>query len=224
MLRRLRLILLILLGVGTVGLSPAWGSPLPVGSLFGSKNAILDGQQPLPHTVVLSGDSLQVSEGMALLTLDQGNRMIVGRESDASFLRGTDGITVSLKRGNVYLYHPQAGTGVQVKAGDLTVAPVAGQKALGEIAMSNGLVVITARDGRLQVDGNGSTRQVEAGKTITLATTAARSHQPSPQGNSHISRKKLKALAIIAAGGTALALLISDVTGNEGNQASPAAP
>jgi acetylornithine/succinyldiaminopimelate/putrescine aminotransferase len=70
----------------TVGI----GGSMPVGALMGSKNATIDGQVPLPHTTLLSGDSLHVSNGLAVVTLEQGNRMLLGRETEASFLREAD--------------------------------------------------------------------------------------------------------------------------------------
>jgi hypothetical protein len=228
MMRKIRLSLLILF-TAAVGLGPALAGPLPIGSIVGSQNAVLDGQQALPHTAVLSGDNLQVNDGMALVALDQGNRMIMGGQSEASFLRGTEGITVSLTRGNVSLYHPETSTGMHVEVGGVTVAPAKGEKTLGEIAMVDGLVVVTTKDGKLLVDGNGSTQEVSKGKTITIPAKPERAPMPSPSGNRHLNRNRIKALAVIVGGGaavalTAIALSGSNAPGCPQNQASPATP
>ena len=67
-----------------------------VGSLVGSRSTTLDGQRPLPHTVLLSGDQLQVNDGLALVTLDRGNRMMLGGQAEASFLREAKILTVTI--------------------------------------------------------------------------------------------------------------------------------
>jgi hypothetical protein len=185
---------------GKTGLSWAWvlawvmalvatvatGSPIPVGSLVWSRNATLDGQVPLPHTTLLSGDRLQVNDGLAMVTLDRGNRMILGRGSEASFLRDADAVTVSLARGDMSLYHPQASSEFRVKIGDVTVAPAQGYRTLGEIAMVDGLLVVTAKDGALQVEKAGTTKEVRKGSTVTIATTAAQAPAATPPGNTHL--------------------------------------
>jgi ferric-dicitrate binding protein FerR (iron transport regulator) len=174
---------------GLVGLVPAMASPVAIGSLKGSRNAMLDGQAPLPDTTMLSGDRLQVNDGLAMVTLDQGNRMILGRETEASFVRDDSGVTVALTRGNVSLYHPASGAGFRVKVGDVTVAPSQGFKTFGEVAMVDGLLLVTAKDGALQVEKAGTSKEVSAGKTITIATTAARAPAPvPPRGRRHLKR------------------------------------
>jgi hypothetical protein len=199
----------LVLFTGMVGLIPAMASPITIGSLVGSKNATLDGQAPLANTTVLSGDRLQVNDGLALVALNQGNRMILGQETEASFLREADGVTVSLARGGVQLYHPASSMGFQVKVGNVTVAPAQGYKTLGEIAMVDGLVVVTAKNGKLRVDGNGSTQEVSEGKTITLPANPADAPVPNPAGNRHLNRKKITALILIAGAGAATAIVLS---------------
>lgn len=207
------------------GLIPALASPPVVGSLAGSTNATLDGQAPLPNTTVLSGDKLQVRDGLAMVTLDQGNRMVLGRGSDASFSRDDSGVTVALTRGNASLYHPAAGTAVHLKVGDVTVAPAQGFKTLGEVAMVNGLLLVTAKDGTLQVEKAGTTQEVSAGKTITVATQAARAPAPVPSGNSHIKTiwgtNELILVGAIAAGVTATAIVLSNHSTTQSSTFTP---
>jgi len=145
-----------------------------VGSLVGSRNATLDGYAPLPHTVLLSGDQVAVKEGLALMTLERGNRMILGRDSEAVFLREAGLLTVRMARGNLSVYHAPDGSTLRIKAGDVIVAPAGGPGALGEITLGHGLLVVTARDGRLKVEKEGATREVEEGHTLTVAATSSR--------------------------------------------------
>lgn len=164
----------------------AMAGAVPVGALMGSKDATVDGQVPLPHTTLLSGDNLQVKNGLAMLTLDQGNRMILGRETEASFLREADAVTVSLKQGNLALYHPQASRAFRVRAGNVTVIPKEGYKTLGEIAVADGAMMVMAKDGALEVENGRTTREVAKGKTITIATSADSAPTPDPQGRRHL--------------------------------------
>lgn len=178
--------MLVLVGTIVVVAATAIAGPTSVGSLVGSKNATLDGQAPLPHTTMLSGDNLQVNDGLAIVALDQGNRMILGHGTEASFSREAGEVTVSLARGNVLMYHPEEGSVFRVKIGDVTVTPEQGSRALGELAMSDGLLVVTAKDGVLQVKKAGSMQEVSKGKTITIAESAADAPTQMRQGRRHL--------------------------------------
>ena len=114
-----------------MGVMPVQAGSAAVGSIAGSRNATLSGAVLVPNTTVFSGDQLQVREGVAVVALDAGNRMVFGRQTEASFERGAKDVTVLLSRGNVSMYHPGASLGVAVKAGDVTVRPAAGYKTLG---------------------------------------------------------------------------------------------
>lgn len=197
--------------VGGVGLAAAaaLGSSAPVGSLVGSKNATLDGQVPLPHTTVLSGDNLQVRSGLAMVTLDQGSRMILGGETEVSFRRGADGVAVSLTHGNMSLYHSEAGTRFRVKIGDVIVVPTRGCRTMGEIAMVSGLLRVTAKEGALEVEASGTTKEVRKGRTIMLASTVGRVPAPTPPGNQHIGHKAHLTMAAVAGGAVATLVTIA---------------
>jgi len=157
---------LILLGLVAV---PAFAGSAVVGSVAGSMNATVGGQNLLPNTTLFSGDSLQVKDGVAVVALGSSSRMVFGRDTVASFLRESNEVTVLLGQGNVSLFHDAEGVAVRMKIGDLSVVPVSGFKTLGEVAMLNGAVVVTAKDGALNVDeGNGQVVNVAKGKTITV--------------------------------------------------------
>lgn len=177
----------VLVLVAMVGLNvAAAGTSVPIGSLVGSKNTVLDGQPALPHTALLSGDNLHVGDGVAVVTLERGNRMLLGRNTEASFLAEMDGVTVSMTRGNMSLYHPEASRAFRVKIGGVTVTTRQGSRALGEIATLNGLLQVTAKEGVLEVEKAGTTEEVGTGKTITIATADARTGTPNPAGKQHI--------------------------------------
>lgn len=215
----------------------AISSPMPLGSLLGSKNATLDGQAPLPHTTLLEGDSLRVTDGLAMVTLDQGNRMVLGSQTQASFLREANAVTVSLTQGHVSLYHPRASSSFRIKAGDVTVSPANGYQTLGEVAVADGLLAVTAKDGALEVEKGGTTQEVANGKTITLATTAGRAPTPVPPkrhlkhfpfpgnpSNAHITAPTpLLVVSMLAAVGFGTAYLVDELTESD-QPASPVTP
>jgi hypothetical protein len=150
----------------------AAAGPEAVGSLVGSRNATLDGKSPLAHTVLLSGDQLAVNDGLAMVTLDRGNCMYMGEDSEASFFREAKTLTVLVARGNLSLYHPKDGSGLRVKAGDVTVVPAEGGKVLGEIAVADGVLVVTVNEGSVMIEMDGTTSEVAKGHTMTIGTAA----------------------------------------------------
>jgi len=173
---------LILLGV--VAVAPVFAGSAVVGSVAGTMNATVGGQTLLPNTTLFSGDSLQVKDGVAVVALGNASRMVFGRDTVASFLRESDEVTVLLGQGNVSVFHDVSGTPVRMKIGDVSVVPVSGFKTLGEVAMLNGVVVVTAKDGAMRVDeGNGNVVNVAKGKTLTVTP-----QMKAPQGGGSAGR------------------------------------
>lgn len=201
--------------VSIIGLAAtvALGSPVAIGSVVGSKNATLDGAAPLPHSTVLTGDNLQVyNDGLAMVALDHGNRMVLGRGTKASFTRDAEGVMVSMTSGNMSLFHPQTSKTFRVKTGDVTVLPMPGYKTLGELAMVDGLLVVTAKDGALQVEKGNTTKRVVKGQTITIATTADRAPTPAPPpGKEHLKHVPLTTI-LVGIGAAAATLGIIEIT------------
>jgi hypothetical protein len=140
-------------------------------------NATVGGQTLLPNTTLFSGDSLQVKDGVAVVALGSASRIVLGRDTVASFLRDSNEVTVLLSQGNVSVFHDADGMPVRMKMGDVSVVPVSGFKTLGEVAMLNGAIVVTAKEGMLRVEGNGPAINVAKGKTITVVPEAK-----APQG------------------------------------------
>jgi len=125
-----------------------------------------------------------VKDGVAVVALGNASRMVFGRDTVASFLRDSDEVTVLLGQGNVSVFHDASGTPVRMKIGDVSVVPVSGFKTLGEVAMLNGVVVVTAKDGALRVDeGNGKVVNVAKGKALTVTP-----QMKAPQGGGSAGR------------------------------------
>jgi len=160
---------LLALVVGAVAIVPALAGSSVVGSVAGSTNATVGGQSLLPDTTIFSGDSLLVRDGVAVIAVGNNSRVIFGRDTVASFLKDSNEVTVLLTQGNVSMLRPSDGTAVRVKAGPISITPEVGFKTLGEVAMLNGSLVITAKEGALQVDGQGTSKTVAKGQTIVVS-------------------------------------------------------
>ena len=202
---RARLTLLVLLGVMVASVSAFAGSAV-IGSVAGSMNATIGGQALMPNTTVFSGDSLQVKDGAAVVAVGQGSRLVFGRETVASFLRDESEVTVLLGQGNVSMYHSSDRVGLRVKVGEISVLPAAGYKTLGEVAMVNGAVVVTAKEGLLRVEGSGPAVEVAKGKTITVRPQAARAPQGAGSGSAGLSGSTAIQVGAVAAGATSVVL------------------
>jgi len=181
---RLRITMIVLGAL--VAATPVFAGSAVIGSVAGSLNATVGGQALVPNSVIFSGDSLQVKDGAAVIALENGSRMAFGRETEASFLRGSNGVEVLLGRGDVSMYQSDGRLGVAVKAGDYEVKPATGYKTLGEVAMLNGLVTVTSKEGSLKVEGGGQTVEVAQGKTVTLGTKTARAPVPQTGGSQNL--------------------------------------
>ena len=162
----------------------------------------------MPNTTLFSGDSLQVRDGAAVVAIGKGSRMVFGRETSATFERGTDDVTVTLGQGNVSMYHPVNGMAMRVKIGDVSVLAEKGYKTLGEVAMVNGTIVVTAKDGMLRVQGPDRTTELTKGKTIEIKSKAAGTPAPGQAAGagtaaSHMSTSEVLSIGAIGAGGAA---------------------
>jgi hypothetical protein len=184
----------------------AFAGSAVVGSVAGSMNATIGGQALLPNTTIFSGDSLTVKDGAAVVAVGLGSRLVFGRETVASFLRDPGEVTVLLGQGNVSLYAAE-GVGLRVKVGEVSVLPAAGYKTLGEVALLNGTVVVTAKEGKLRVEGSGPAVEVVKGKTITvLARSPQGGAAGAGSGAARMSTSTALQLASIAAGGISTVL------------------
>lgn len=199
-----------------------------VGSVAGGTNATIGGQPLMPNTTLFSGDNLHVRDGAAVVAMGTGSRMVFGRETVASFERGTDDVTVTLGQGNVSMYHPVNGMAMRVKIGDVSVLAEKGYKTLGEVAMVNGAVVVTAKDGMLRVQGPGRTMELTKGNTIEIKPTAAGTPAPGQAGAagagtaaSHLTTAQWLTIGSIGAGGASTATGIVSI--KKSNDAKTAA-
>jgi len=209
---RFALFLLLMLMLGVV---PVLGASAVVGAVAGSTNATVGGQALVANTTLFSGDSLPVSDGTAVVAMGMGSRMVFGRDTVASFERGPDEVTVLLGRGSVSIYHPKEGVGLRVKVGEISVSAGKEYKTLGEVAMVNGIIVVTAKEGSLRVEGTGRALEVKEGKTVTIAQNAGRA--PSGQvgaagGAAHVGSSLTLPITTLAAAGTGAVFTVTSLS------------
>jgi trimeric autotransporter adhesin len=220
--RALRVLLFALLA-GAVATVPVLAGSAVIGSVAGTMNATVGGQSLLPNTTIFSGDSLQVKDGVAVIAVGNNSRVIFGRDTAASFLRDSNEVTVLLNQGNVSMLHPNDGTPVRVKAGAISVMPMAGFKTLGEVAMLNGSVIVTAKEGALQVSDNGATKNVTKGHSIVISPKTADSKGGGGAGWGNTGNTVLEVAAVGAAGiGAVLAGVAMSRAGNANTAATAA--
>jgi len=213
------LLFVLLLGLASI---PAFAGSAVVGSVAGSLNATVGGQPLLPNSVIFSGDSLKVRDGATVIALASGSRLVFGRETEARFLREGNGVTVLLGEGSVSVYHPEGSAEVRVNANNVSIAPAPGFKTLGEVAMLNGAIMVTSKEGSLRVEGNGSPVEVATGKTITIGSRMARA--PRPQGGGQgLGGGGSTALEAGALGAGAAAAILAGIGISRANDARDAA-
>jgi len=220
---KLRASFLVLL-LAVVSAVPAFAGSAVIGSVAGSMNATVGGQALVPNAVLFSGDSVQVKDGVAVVAIGQASRMVFGHDTVASFLKGENEVTVLLGQGNVSFYHADDRDAVRLKVGEISVSPAPGFKTLGEVAMLNGTVIITAKEGSLVVENNGHTINVAKGKSIAIAPKMARAPQPGGTVSSGTTVEVISLVAAVAAAAlTGVALERADNAKSAANTADSAA-
>jgi hypothetical protein len=193
-----------------LGVVPMFGASAVIGSVAGSTNATVGGQNLLPNTTLLSGDTLRVNNGAAVVAMGMGSRMVFAHDTVATFTRQAEEVTVSLGQGNVSLYHPEDGVAMRVKIGAVSVVAGKGYKTVGDVAMVNGAIVVSAKEGMLRVEG--PERSVEVTKGKTIAIMAEKKPAGSPQtASSHWNQSEVVATITLAATGVNTVLAVVNI-------------
>jgi len=151
-----------------------------LGTIAGAVNATVSGEAIQPDTVVFSGDTLQIGDRGAVVVMTRGNRVVFGQRTAASFRKGSNEVAVLLQGGNLSMFHPTSAESLCVRLGPLSVSPMKGFNTLGDVALLNGVAVVTAKEGKLRLEKNGSVVEVRTGQTVTVSTKVAREPQGAP--------------------------------------------
>ena len=158
----------------------ALGGSAAIGTIAGSLDATVGGEAIQPNTVLFSGDTLRVADGAAVVAMNTGSRVVLGQRTAASFLKGPREVIVLVEQGNVSMYHPGSAEPLRLRLGALSVGPVKGFNTLGDVALLDGVMVVTAKEGILRLERNGSAVEVREGQTVTVPTKVARAPQGAP--------------------------------------------
>ena len=180
------------------------------------------GNNELRSAALFVGDTVSTRpDSVASINAD-GSMILVLADSSVQF----EGNSLNMSRGGVVVTTTQA---MAVRAGKLTIAPLAQRSAKFEVSDSDGLVQIAARQGALEINDGASTTILQEGQQTTRQDSdQASGHKTTngaaPGGNGfHISKKTGLIIAGgAAAAGTTAALLLT--TGNGSHPVSPAAP
>ena len=146
---------------------PVHAGSAALGSVIGSLNAKIGEQALQPNTALFSGDSIQVRSGVAVVALEHGGRMTLGRDTNASFQLESQQVTLVLGRGIVSLFQEGNGAGLRVKAGEVSVNTGA-SKTAGTVARADGAVVVAAKRGILLVKSAGKVVRLIQGQTMVV--------------------------------------------------------
>lgn len=193
-----------------MGVVPVWGASAVIGSVAGSTNATVGGQSLVPNTTLFSGDNLRVNDGAAVVAMGMGSRMVFGRDTAATFERAPNEVTVVLSQGVVSMYHPVDGVPMRVKVGTVAISSGTGFKTLGEVAMLNGAIIVTAKEGTLHVNGAGRTTEVAKGKTIAITQSPAGAPQGAGSASHAWTQAQVLNVVTLGAAGVGLGFSIAD--------------
>jgi len=200
----------------TLSVASLEGGTAVVGTVAGGTNATIGQQALLPNTTLFSGDSLRVSkDGSAIVAMPKGSLVVLGRDTTASFERATDGVTVAITRGIVSMMHPADGSPLRVQVGPLSIVPGSGFKTQGDVAVVNDLVLVTAKEGSLRIEGGNHSAVVNKGKTIAIKNVAQGGQVGAAGAGAGISMHLVVPVATAAAAGAgATATAVATSKGN----------
>lgn len=178
--------------------------------------------QVLRSSALFVGDTVATRPDSVASINAEGSMVLVLADSSVRF----EGNAVDMSRGGVVVTTSQA---LAVRAGRLTIAPVAYRTARFEVSESDGVVQIAAREGALAIADGSSTTILQQGQQTTRQDSdqsegLGKDKGASPAGSGfHLSKKT--AVIIFggaAAAGTTAAILLT--TGNASHPVSPATP
>ena len=209
-----RLTIVLLLSCEISGLPSTAGSII-VGSVIEGLNATLDQQEVRPGATILNGDNLQVEDGRAVVGLQGGSRITLGKDTVVSFQKETHGVTAVVDHGMTDFFQPaKVNSPMRLQIVDVYVIPESGLASVGVIAMGGDTLIVSARAGSLRVEGGGRSIEVPEGKMLTLHSQPARAPQISGTTPRPTLARDLKIAAVTLIGAAGLALLVNHFISN----------
>jgi hypothetical protein len=148
------------------------GQTAPAGVVLQSTNARLNSADAAIGTTIFDGDRMETQEkgalslrsGQVQLTLSESTTLWMNHENSA--------LTPTLQRGTV-TFRVENGTGVEIKADDVTVRPHSPVLTVGEVTLQECDILVTSRTQDLEVTAGKETKILEEGKTYRVARKSA---------------------------------------------------
>jgi len=170
-------------------------------------HATVNGSDSPNSSAVFDGDVIATPIGAAATIDSQGSMVLVMPNSSVQF----KGNAVDMGNGDVVVTTSKA---MAVKVGKFTITPAAGQSAKFEVSHAAGMIVISARQGSLNISDGKNTQVLQEGQQTTQSDSgelAAKDQTPA-SGTSAVHVSKTTAWWIgggIAAGGATAAILLA---------------
>ncbi len=178
----------------------------------------------LHSSALFIGDTVATSSDSVASIDAEGSMVLVLADSSVQF----EGSSVKMGHGGVVVTTSQA---MAVRAGSLTIAPVAQRSSKFEVSDSHGRVQIAAREGALAINDGTSTTILQPGQETTRPDSEQANNKKRDQNKGaepsgtgfHMSKKTALIIAGgAAAAGTTAAIILA--TGNGSRPVSPATP
>jgi hypothetical protein len=146
-----------------------------IGVVTESSKASIGGSPVLRGQTVLSGDSLLVGEGAAVILLApttptaRAVTVTLRRDTQVSFQREPDGSTIALlARGDLSFSHESGNPDFGVRTGNVTIRPASHLRTLGVVTISEGALTIAAASGSVRLEESGQPMEIPEGKAVRL--------------------------------------------------------
>ena len=184
-------------------------------------HATVNGNDSPSSSAVFNGDVIATAVDAAATIDSAGSMVLVMPNSSVQF----KGNAVDMGNGDVVVTTSKA---MAVKVGKFTITPAAGQSAKFEVSHAAGMVVISARQGSLNISDGRNTQVLQEGQQTTRSDSgelAAKAETPASGTSAvHMSRTTAMLLAGgVLAGGAVAAILIA-TPGSTIHSVSPANP
>jgi len=146
-----------------------------IGVVTESSKASIGGSPVLRGQTVLSGDSLLVGEGAAVILLApttataRATTVTLRRDTQVSFQREPDGSTIALlARGDLSFSHNSGNPDFGVRTGNVTIRPASQLRTVGVVTISEGSLTIAAASGSVRLEESGQPMEIPEGKAVRL--------------------------------------------------------
>ena len=139
--------------------SSSSAAELPASNVLGvvvlSKNATIGGAPLLSGQNLTADDSIEVNDGAAELTTSDGTQLILGHNTQISLAREGRGTAVVLDHGNLTFAQTDAGQGLSIRTGNVSVSAQPSAKTRALMTLTSQSLLIATREGSVLVDRDG---------------------------------------------------------------------